>query len=106
MNRRNVLKITPQDGMNSMSLKLEGEVEGPWVEVLRTAWVEAKKSAGGQRIVVDLGAVNFADSGGRALLFKMREQGADLMRASGFMRQILGQDDSTLNERHSDRKGE
>ena len=106
MNRGNVLRITPQDGMNSMSLKLEGKVEGPWVEVLKTAWVEAKKSAGSQPIVVDLGAVNFADSRGRALLLEMREQGAALMRASGFMRQTLGQDASTLNERHSDRKGE
>jgi len=92
--------------MNSISLRLEGRVEGPWVEVLRTAWVEAKERAGGQRIVVDLSAVSFADSEGRALLLKMREQGAGLARPSGFIRQILGQDGSTLDERHSDRKGE
>ncbi|MGD0957711.1 MAG: hypothetical protein ABR953_12920 [Candidatus Acidiferrales bacterium] len=89
-----------------MSLRLEGRVEGPWVEVLRTAWVETKERAGDQRIVVDLSAVSFADSEGRTLLLKMREQGAGLMRASGFMRQILGQDGSKLDGHHSDEKGE
>jgi len=92
--------------MNSKSLRLEGSVEGPWVDVLRTAWVEAKKRAGDQPIVVDLSAVSFADAEGRALLLKMRKEGAGLARPSGFMRQILGQDESTLDERHSDQKGE
>jgi len=78
--------------MSSRSLRLEGSVEGPWVEVLRTAWAEAKKGAGDQPITVDLRAVSFADAEGRALLLKMREQGAGLVEVSGFMRQILRQD--------------
>src|SRR5208282_4223623 len=101
MNRGNVLRITPEDGTDSMSLRLEGRVEGPWVEVLRTAWVETKKRASGQPIAIDLGAVSFADAEGRALLIEMQKEGAGLVKPSGFMRQILGQDRSILNEGHS-----
>lgn len=74
---------------NLLSLKLEGQVEGPWVEVLRNSWAQAVNHDGHQEIAVDLGGVTFATPEGRDLLRTMRKQGAKLIKPSGFMREFL-----------------
>jgi hypothetical protein len=91
-----VLRITREDGTGPVSLKLEGRVEGVWVEVLRKTWTESLASSEGSKTIVDLSAVSFADREGRALLLEMKKRGAVLAKASGFMRHVLtdGGDDS------------
>jgi len=93
-----VLRITQGDGG---SLRLEGRLEGAWVEVLRKTWEESATLPEGRKVTVDLGAVSFADQEGRALLLEMQKEGAVLARVSGFMRHILADSDDD-----SDRKGE
>jgi ABC-type transporter Mla MlaB component len=95
-----VLRITREDDAGRPSLRLEGRLEGAWVEVLRKAWDESVASRGERQVMVDLGAVSFADREGRALLLELQQEGAVLAKASGFMRQILADGDE------SDRKGE
>jgi ABC-type transporter Mla MlaB component len=92
-----VLRITQEGEPSRPSLRLEGRLEGAWVEVLRKTWTE---SVVGGQMTVDLGAVSFADRAGRALLLEMQKKGAALARVSGFMRQMLADSDD------SDRKGE
>jgi anti-anti-sigma regulatory factor len=84
-----VLRITEEVEADSMSLRLEGRVEGAWVRVLREAWLAALGRSTGRKLVVDLRAVNFSDQEGRALLLEMQKKGAELVKASGFMREIL-----------------
>jgi ABC-type transporter Mla MlaB component len=72
-----------------MSLRLEGRVEGPWVEVLRNAWHEFAAPLDQGKVTIDLGAVSFVDRDGRALLLELQERGAVLARVSEFMRHIL-----------------
>lgn len=84
-----MLRITTDRKQNSPSLKLEGQVEGPWVEVLRNSWAEAVSHDGHQKVAVDLAGVTFANREGRDLLLTMRKQGAKLIKASGFIREFL-----------------
>jgi ABC-type transporter Mla MlaB component len=95
-----VLRITQEGDAARPSLKLEGRLEGAWVEVLRKAWSELVAPADGHKAVVDLGSVSFADREGRALLLEMQKKGAVLAKASGFMRHILAEGDD------SEQKGE
>jgi len=91
VNKANVLKITTATDGNSVALKLEGRVEGPWVEVLRKSWADAAARDGRARIVVDLDGVASADARGRLLLLEMQKRGVGLVKPSGFMRQMLEQ---------------
>jgi hypothetical protein len=78
-----VLKITEQEGPepDSMSLRLDGRLAGPWVDELRACCRRA--SMRHQRCVaIDLTGVTFIDGDGKALLDFLWKQGAEL-RASG-----------------------
>jgi anti-anti-sigma regulatory factor len=98
-----VLRITTNRKPNSLSLRLEGQVEGPWVEVLRNSWAQAMSQDGHREIAVDLGGVSFANPAGKDLLLTMRKQGAKLIRPSGFMREVL-YSESNLWRRESRQK--
>jgi len=84
-----VLRITQDGDAGSTSLKLEGRLEGAWVEVLKKAWEESKASLDGHEVTIDLAAVSFADRKGRELLLDLQKKGAALARVSEFMRHIL-----------------
>jgi ABC-type transporter Mla MlaB component len=95
-----VLRITQEGDAARPSLRLEGRLEGAWVEVLRNAWTESVAPTDEHKVMVDLGSVSFADREGRALLLEMQKKGAVLAKVSGFMRHILAEGDD------SERKGE
>lgn len=84
-----MLRITTNRNQNSLSLRLEGQIEGPWVEVLRNSWAEAVGRDGHGEIVVDLGGVSFASAQGRNLLLAMQKRGVKLIKPSGFMSEVL-----------------
>jgi hypothetical protein len=84
-----MLKITKHRGAgsDSVSLKLEGRLAGPWVEELDTCWRQMTASLQG-RTVVDLTGVTFVDIDGKALLTRMWQQGAEL-RAAGCLTKCI-----------------
>jgi ABC-type transporter Mla MlaB component len=84
-----VLRITTQKFADSLSLKLEGSLKGPWVDELQRAWCALANMARGMTVKVDLHAVSFVDASGRDLLLRMRREGSTLEGASGFLRNIL-----------------
>jgi ABC-type transporter Mla MlaB component len=78
---------------DSLTLKLEGSIKGPWVDELQRAWSASLKALPGRPVKVDLAGVSFIDAEGRELLFRMKKAGAILQAASPFVRQVLdGQD--------------
>ena len=97
-----MLRITTDCNETSLSLRLEGQVEGPWVEVLRRTWAEAIGRDGHGEVVVDLGGVSFANAEGRNLLLAMRKRGVKLIKPSGFMSEVLNTADpiSTTTAAH------
>ena len=101
-----MLRITPTEKSNSLGLRLEGRLEGPWVEVLRKTWADTLNRDGHRQVVVDLGSLSFADSDGRALLRNMHEEGVGLIKASAFLREILKSNGWILHQQDSNEKGE
>jgi ABC-type transporter Mla MlaB component len=78
-----------QKTSDTVVLKLEGSVRGPWVEELRKIWLASAKMADGEPVNIDLSTVSFVDERGRALLLRMQREGVTLKGASSFLRQIL-----------------
>lgn len=93
-----MLKITAERCGQSLSLTLEGRVEGPWVDVLRRTWTDAMSHDGSQKVTMDFGGVSFADTASRQLLLSMKNKGVALTKVSGFMRKILERNGSIPNQ--------
>jgi ABC-type transporter Mla MlaB component len=85
-----MLKITGQRdaGPDSMSLRLEGKLAGPWVEELNSYWCQMSLNQQ-SCAVIDLTGVMFIDANGKALLTKLWQQGAELHAAGCLTRCIV-----------------
>ena len=70
-----MLRITTDCSKDTVRLRLEGRLTGPWVQELERCWVEL---APDQRrgAMVDLAGVTFIGEDGRQLLETLWEQGA------------------------------
>lgn len=101
-----MLRITRSNEPNSLGLRLEGRLEGPWVEVLRKTWADTLDHDRRRRIVVDLSGVSFADSVGRTLLLNMQGEGVGLIKASAFLREMLKLNGLNLKQHDANEKGE
>lgn len=74
---------------NSLSLKLEGSLQGPWVDELQKAWSASALELPEKPVLVNLAGVSFMDERGRSLLLQMKQAGAILQGASLFLRHVL-----------------
>lgn len=68
------------------AIVLEGRLVGPWVEELRRV-VGGAESGG---VILDLGALSFADGDGLTLLRSLRDSGVELASPSPFMAALIG----------------
>lgn len=75
------------EGVQGVTLRLEGRVVGPWIAELREACETAL--AHKQTLVLDLSEVMFASRAGLALLLDLRAQGVVLAGCSPFLSQQL-----------------
>ncbi len=74
-----MLRITIHDQAAVTSFVVEGKLVGPWVKELEKCWERASAADPSQAMLVDLVAVTFIDTEGRALLSRMRRQGVRLL---------------------------
>jgi ABC-type transporter Mla MlaB component len=86
---KSMLRITTQTRADSLSLRLEGRLKGPWVDELAKAWSALAKTTHGMTITVDLHSVSFLDPTGCDLLLRLQQEGAVLEGASTFVNGIL-----------------
>jgi anti-anti-sigma regulatory factor len=93
-----VLRITEKNVSDTVLLKLEGTVKGPWVEELQKAWRMSARRANGAPVSVELEKVSFVDARGLDLLLRMRKEGVVLKGASSFLRHMLGDGDEKLEQ--------
>jgi ABC-type transporter Mla MlaB component len=82
-----MLRVTPIQTGRATTLRLEGNLSGPWVDELRQCWVKLVE----QEVVVevDLRALSFLDPKGTALLLGMKRRGARLFGGSVFIDSLL-----------------
>mgnify|MGYP003579361927 CR=1 FL=1 len=75
-----MLKVTTTNQNQTITMKLEGKLAGPWVQEVTRVWVDTAQSPR-SGYVVDLRSVTFIDGPGQALLATMSRQGARLIAA-------------------------
>src|SRR5207302_1423805 len=80
-----MLRITVQDSPQSVALKLEGQLKGPWVEETERVWKNCDRPVA----VVDLCDVTSVDLQGKDLLAKMYQGGANLVAYTPMMTNII-----------------
>ncbi len=74
-----MLRITTHENSEVFTLRLEGRLEGPWVEVLTQCWLSGVDGSEKGRLRVDLNGVTFVDGEGKARLAQMYAQGAEFI---------------------------
>ena len=77
-----MLRITTLINTEVTTFRLEGRLAGPWVQELKRCWAATVGRKTTHPHSVDLSAVTYIDSDGKALLKKIHQQGAKLV-ASG-----------------------
>ena len=89
--RESMLKITTLIQTESVTLRLEGRLAGPWVQELERCWASAVVDRKKHHCSVDLSAVTYVDSEGKGLLKKIHQEGAKLL-ASGCLNSCLAKE--------------
>jgi ABC-type transporter Mla MlaB component len=83
-----MMRITRTVGNHSGdTLKLEGKLQGPWVREAHDAYVLSAAQA--SSTCLDLAGLSFADGEGAALLREMIRGGAQVVRCSSFIAELL-----------------
>jgi len=70
------------------TLRLEGEIMGPWVDELRRSCEPALSRTGGT-LTLDLAGVSFVALDGVRLLGRLRDRGVALLNSSPFVTEQL-----------------
>jgi anti-anti-sigma regulatory factor len=86
-----MLRITIHNEVQVTSFVVEGKLVGPWVEELEKCWKSALAADSSGAMLVNLAAVTFIDSAGRALLARMRRQGAKLLSTGVLIKAIVAE---------------
>lgn len=86
-----MLRITIHNEAKETSFVIEGKLVGPWVEELEKCWKSSLAADPSQTMLVNLTAVTFIDSAGRALLGRMRRQGAKLLSTGVLINAIVAE---------------
>ena len=84
-----MLRIDIHQGTETTSFTLEGKLMGPWVGELENCWHNLIAAEPSRAILVQLAAVTFIDSQGKALLTQMCRQGVRLVPTGCLMRAIV-----------------
>jgi ABC-type transporter Mla MlaB component len=84
-----MLRITSETTNNGIRLKLEGTLEGLWVPELLNVWREAKCSAQGRGVSIDLTSVHRIDRAGEYLLALIRRCGSQLVGSGVLMTELI-----------------
>ena len=77
------LRITVEENPETVTLKLEGRLTGPWVSELAYLWEQTSPKRGARKLALDLRGTTFADAGGIRILRSIYSQtGADVLTAT------------------------
>ena len=86
-----MLRITAHDKPRVLSFRLEGRLEGPWVDELEKCWRESVARAGTPALRVDLTGVTFVDAAGKVQLTAMHREGAKFVADDCLTRAIVSE---------------
>ena len=98
-----MLRISIEENVEVLEIKLEGRIAGPWAAELDRVWVETAPRLATRKLVLDLSSVTYADSSGTQVLGQIYAQThADLLAGTLWTQSIAEQisrcDAQTKNE--------
>ncbi|HZO99029.1 MAG TPA: STAS domain-containing protein [Terriglobia bacterium] len=77
-----MLRITIDEKPDTVVLRLEGSLIGPWIKDVEECWRSVFEEFGTRSVQIDLSAVSFMDTEGGALLTRMYNAGFRLKGGS------------------------
>jgi anti-anti-sigma regulatory factor len=87
--RKQMLRVSVIRALDhAVTLRVEGEVKGPWVAELRRACEDVLSRD--VRLILDLAGVSFIDLQGAVLFRALRERHVDFANPSSFIAEQLG----------------
>ncbi len=84
-----MLRISRSSSGGRIILKLEGEVNGRWVEELRNEWHRTLSGDTGREVVVDLANVSSIDAAGVELFREMAGRRVAVTNRSAYVAELL-----------------
>lgn len=69
-----MLRISIQERTDTVTMKLEGRISGPWTAELGQAWKALAPSLGSRKLSVDLSGLGYMDEGGAELLREIHQK--------------------------------
>jgi anti-anti-sigma regulatory factor len=69
-----MLRISIEENVEALEIKLEGRIAGPWAEELGRVWVETAPRLASRKLVLDLNSVTYADEDGTNVLGQIYTQ--------------------------------
>jgi ABC-type transporter Mla MlaB component len=84
-----MLRITPQDELDRVTLKLEGNLSGIWVAELEGSWRCASPRLEGRSLYVDMNGVEHVDRAGTYLLALLHQRGAQMVASGPLMTELV-----------------
>ncbi|HTB95936.1 MAG TPA: STAS domain-containing protein [Terracidiphilus sp.] len=90
-----MLRINISETDETMRIRLEGRITGPWAEELDRVGAEAASRLGRKKLAIDLSDVTYADESGKKVLSRIVAQtGAELIAGTlstqDLARQVIG----------------
>ena len=94
-----MLRISVTRRPGGATVTLEGRLAGPWVDELARCWSSVTALRDASSVRVELEAVTFIDSAGKAVLRRVREEGAVLFASGCMTRAVLEEIETGQRER-------
>jgi hypothetical protein len=72
-----MMRITTNENLRALTLRLEGRLEGPWATLLEKCWRKAAAPRRRKAFRVDMSGVSFIDAAGRRVIAAMHKHGVE-----------------------------
>ncbi len=86
-----MLRITIDELPRSTTFRLEGKLQGPWVDELNRAWRALPLSQKTECVLVDLRSVSSVDARAKELLAQMYQGGVELLADKPMTKYVVEQ---------------
>ena len=83
-----MLRITQDNTDSALVLRLEGRLQGPWVDELRDCFRRAREASPRKAIRIELMDVRFVDGPGKTLLTTIHNAGVEILAEGCLMKAI------------------
>ncbi|HXJ33973.1 MAG TPA: hypothetical protein VMS22_08005 [Candidatus Eisenbacteria bacterium] len=83
-----MLRITSHRRSNTVVFRLEGRLQGPWVDELSACWRQTREASSDAAVRIELVDVRFVDAAGKALLTEMHRAGVEILATGVLTRAI------------------